>query len=94
PNQLPVEKSVMRSFAIAVLCDRCNISRNSICDHTKQKGRKWHKVSQNAYTAIYKYMVKGLFLDEETNQLTAAGWDELLRWIPSDYEPNLPRPTE
>lgn len=92
PNKLPVSGKTMRSFAVAVMCDRCNISRNAICEHTKE-GYRWGKISQPAYKTIYKYLRKGLYINEETNKLTAAGWDELLKWIPEDFEPNLPRPT-
>ena len=96
-NPLPVDSRVFQAFAIAVMCEKCTISKAAITKLTNQKDWKWRKISQPAYSAIYNYCQKNGYIEtggnNETNELSVKGWDELSRWIPANYTPNLHRPT-
>ncbi len=96
-RKLPVSAKAFRSFAIAVLCDKVRISKKEICEHTSKDSYRHGAISQPNYLKIYNYLVKYGFIDTasstDKNKLTTVGWDELSRWIPESFTPNLPPPS-
>lgn len=96
-NALPVDSHVWQAFAVAVLVHKCNISKTAITKLTNEKTWKWRKISQPAYSAIYRYCEKNGYIatdsTTESNTLSARGYDELSRWLPRNFTPNLPHPT-
>lgn len=97
-NALPVDSHVWQSFAVAVLAHKCNISKNAICKLTSEPGWKWRKISQPAYSAIYRYCEKNKYIETDSvtgsNALSGRGWEELSRWLPRNISPNLPHPAQ
>jgi hypothetical protein len=82
-----------QSFAIAVMCQRTNISKESICKETANQSKYHYKVSQPQYLAIYNMMQKNQYM-KGGNELTQTGWQYLSRWVPESHQILLPCPED
>ena len=82
-----------RSFAVAVMCHRVNISKEKITKATADPAFPYEKVSQPQYLLIYGNLQANRYMSGG-NYLTGAGWLYLSRWVPQGHDITLPFPED